>query len=62
MVSFQYDVTHRVEKITFHADGLMRSDHLPEPESCESEEQEMSDETLANIREQMNNGSDTKKY
>ena len=57
---FHYDVTHITRKIITHAGGLPRNDHLPEPESCEVEEQaeyiqEMDDEPLANIKEWMDN-------
>ena len=37
--SFQYGKTHKTGKNITHADGLSRSDHLPEPEIYELEEQ-----------------------
>ena len=39
MESFQYEVLHRSGELLTNADGLTMSDHLPEPESYELEEQ-----------------------
>ena len=63
MVCWLTEVVHRAGKLITHADGLSRSDHLPEPENYKEEEQaeyiQAMDESLANITEQMDQGLDT---
>ena len=64
--NFQYDETHRAGKLITHADGLSRSDHLPDPKSYELEVQaeyipEMDYEPVANKNKQMDDGLDTER-